>query len=104
MRGFPTDPINGAPMPDEVAGELITTASAYAGRVERYVITDNFMPMTVPDEDSQRPPEHIDYEAEHPFRASLNGTLTTYSQLEFIVTDPETGATEDLDDMRLGRD
>ena len=96
-RGFPADPIRGAPMPDEVADNLVSSASAYAGRVERYVITNDFMPTTVPDEDSQKPPEHIDYEAEHPFRASLNGTLTTYPPPSFLLTDPETGATVDLD-------
>ena len=84
-------------MPDEVAGELVSAASAYAGRVERYVSTNDFMPTTVPDEDSQKPPEHIDYAVEQPFCASLNGTLTTYPPPSFLMTDPETGATVDLD-------
>ena len=80
---------------------MIDSASAYVGRVERFVITDNFILTTVPAEDAQNPPEHIDYPAENPFRASLNGTLTTYPPPEFVVTDPETGATEDLDAMQL---
>ena len=84
-------------MPDEVAGELVSASSAYAGRVERYVITNDFMPTTVPDEDSQKPPEHIDYTAEHPFRASLNDTLTTYLPPSFLMTDPETLEDVDLD-------
>ena len=84
-------------MPDEVAEELVTTASAYAGRVESYVITNNFMPTTVPDEDSQKPPKHIDYEMEQPFRASLTGTLTTYPPPTLLMTDAETGDQVDLD-------
>ena len=55
------------------------------------------MPTTVPNEDSQKPPEHIDYEVEQPFRASLNGTLTTYPPLKLLMTDVETGALVDLD-------
>jgi hypothetical protein len=96
-RGFPADPISGAAMPDEVAGELVSQASAYAGRVERYVITNDFMPSTVPEEDSQAPPEHIDYATEEPFRASLNGTLTTYPPPSFLMTDPDTGEDVDFD-------
>ena len=71
--------------------------------MERYVITNNFIPTTIPDEDSQKPPDHIDYSAEQPFCASVNGTLMTYPPPEFIMTDPETGVTENLDDMSLGR-
>ena len=96
-RGFPADPISGAAMPDEVAGEMVSQASAYAGRVERYVITNDFMPSTVPEEDSQAPPEHIDYATEEPFRASLNGTLTTYPPPSFMMTDPDTGEDVDFD-------
>ena len=96
-QGFPADPISGAPMQDAVANELVSTANTYAGRVERYVITNDFMPTTVPDEDPQQSPEHIDYAAEHPFRASLNGTLTTYPPPSFLLTDSETGEDVDLD-------
>ena len=81
----------------------IDSASAYAGRVERFVITDNYVPTTVPAEDSQNPPEHVDYASETPFRASLDGTLTTYPPPEFVVNDPETGAAEDLNEMHLGQ-
>ena len=97
-QGFLADPITGAAMPDEVAGELVSQASAYAGRVEKYVITNDFMSTTVPDEDSQKPPEHIDYTAEQPLRASLNGTLTTYPPPSFLMTDPET-----LEDVYLDK-
>ena len=83
---------------------MIDSVSAYAGRVERFVITNNFMPTTVPAEDTQNPPEHIDYPSERPFHASLDGTRTTYPPPEFVITDPETSATEDLDAMQLGRE
>ena len=96
-RGSPADPVSGAPMPDEVAEELVMLASAYAGRVESYVITNNFMPTTVPNEDSQKPPEYIDFDSEQPFRASLNGTLTNYPPPKLLMTDAETGALVDLD-------
>ena len=33
-QGFPADPVSGAAIPDEVAEELVMSASAYAGRVE----------------------------------------------------------------------
>ena len=96
-QGYPADPITGAAMPDEVAKELVISASAYAGRVESNVITNNFMPTTVPNEDSQKPPEYIDYDSEQPFRASLNGTLTTYPPPKLLMTDAETGTLVDLD-------
>ena len=48
--GFPVDPATGQPMSDEAALEIINAASAYAGRIERYVITGNFTPTTVPPE------------------------------------------------------
>ena len=41
--GFPIDPASGEAMSDEAAFEIITATSAYAGLVERYVITDNFV-------------------------------------------------------------
>ena len=96
-KGFPAGPVIGAPMPDEVAEELVVAASAYAGRVESYVITNNFMATTVPNEDSRKPPEYIDYDSEQPFRASLNGTLTTYPPPNLLMTDAETGTLVDLD-------
>ena len=102
--GFPAQTSSGQAFTDEVIQATIDAASTYAGRVERFVITNNFMPMTVPAEDSQNPPEHFDYPSDSPFHASLNGTLTTYPPPEFVVTDLETGSTEDLDNMRLGRD
>ena len=96
-QGYPADPITGSAMPDEVAEELVISASAYARRVESYVITNNFMPTTVPNEDSQNPPEYIDYDSEQPFCASLNGTLTTYPPPKLLMTDAKTGALVDLD-------
>ena len=102
--GFPAQTSSGQAFTDEMIQDTIDAASAYAGRVERFVITNNFMPTTVPAEDSQNPPEHFDYPSDSPFHASLTGTLTTYPPPEFVITDPETGKTEDLDAMQLGRE
>ena len=81
--------------------EIINAASAYAGRIERYVITDNFMPTIVPPEDSQQPSEHRDYELAEPFRASLIGALTTYPPAKFVLTNTDTSETMDLDAQNL---
>ena len=102
--GFPAQTPTGQAFTDDMILATIDSASAYARRVERFVITDNYMPTIVPAEDSQNPPEHMDYASESPFHASLNGTLMTYPPPEFVVTDPKTGATEDYNDMRLGRE
>ena len=99
--GFPTQTSTGQVFTDEMIQATIDSASAYAGRVERFVITDNYVPTVVPPEVSQNPPEHVDYASDSPFHASLNGTLTTYPPPQFIVTDPETGATEDFDELHL---
>ena len=50
--GFPVDPATGQQMSDDAAMEVIRSASAYAGRVEQYVMIDNFMATTVPPEDA----------------------------------------------------
>ena len=102
--GFPAQTPTGQAFTDEMIQATIDSASAYAGRVERFVINVNYVPTIVPAEDSQNPPEHIDYNSETPFHTSLNGTLTTYPPPQFIVTDPETGATEDFDEMHLGQE
>ena len=99
--GFPVDPATGQQMSDDVAMEVIRSASAYAGRIEQYVMIDNFMVTTVPPEDTQNPPEHRDYETSEPFRASLSGVLTTYPPPSFVLTDPDTGEQVDLDKLNL---
>ena len=88
-------------MSDDAAMEVIRSASAYAGRIEQYVMIDNFMATTVPPEDTQNPPEHRDYETSEPFRASLSGVLTTYPPPSFVLTDPNTGEQVDLDKLNL---
>ena len=102
--GFPARTSTGQVFTDEMIQETIDSASAYAGRVERFVITDNYVPTIVPAEDSQNPPEQIDYASETPFHASLDGTLTTYPPPEFVVTDPKTGAAEDFNEIHLGQE
>jgi len=99
--GFPVDPATGQPMGDETAMAIIRSASTYASRIEQYVMIDNFVPTVVPPEDSQRPPEHQDYETSEPFRASLRGVLTTYPPPEFVFTDPDTGEEMDFNRQNL---
>ena len=99
--GFPVDLATGQHMSDEAAMGVITAASAYAGRIERYVMTENFMVTTVPPEDSQNPLEHHDYETSEPFRTSLTGVLTTYLPPKFLFTDPDTGEQMDFDKQNL---
>ena len=88
-------------MSDDATMEVIKSASAYAGRIEQYVMIDNFMATTVPPEDTQNPPEHHDYETSEPLRASLSGVLTTYPPPTFVLTDPNTGEQMDLDKQNL---
>ena len=99
--GFPVDPATGLPMSDEAAMGIINATRAYAGLIERYVMTDNFMVTTVPPEDSRNPPEHCDYESSEPSRASLSGALTTYPPPTFVFTDPDAGEQMNFDKQNL---
>ena len=50
--GFPSRSPSGQPITDDMIQGMIDSASAYAGRVECFVITDNFILTTVPAEDA----------------------------------------------------